>query len=368
MVLLSIGEPQKILFTGHRGTGKSTELSKLAATLQSHWVVRFSVNDKLDVADLKHVDILFSIALQMLKKMKEDEINIPPNLERRINSLEANFITETVHTNEAGVEVKAGIAEKFLNLFSIEGRLKAEHSTRDTVRKTISPRLSEVNALIEEISDVVRDETRCEPLVICEDIDKADLDTAVELFKNHSATLTSFAVSAIYTFPIALQNNHEAAQIITNFSDKVALPNFRVTNKNGTDCIEIIEQIEKIVEDRVDGILFKDTALRKIAKASGGIPRTLIRLARDACLQAGRNFNGIIEDTHVDQAIEKERRNFQRILGLDQLNELKDIHATKSIDPRNPKHLELLDNLSVLEYENGGIWYDVNPVILPLLP
>ena len=51
--------PQKILFSGHRGSGKSTELRKLTADgeiKEKYFVVHYSINDILDPADLKYTD------------------------------------------------------------------------------------------------------------------------------------------------------------------------------------------------------------------------------------------------------------------------------------------------------------------------
>lgn len=50
----------------------------------------------------------------------------------------------------------------------------------------------------------------------------------------------------------------------------------------------------------------------------------------------------------------------------DQRALLRTVHADKSIN-NDEAHRDLLHNLSVLEYRNGSVWYDVNPLVLPLL-
>ena len=53
-------QPAKVLFCGHRGSGKSTELMRLAKDLENEFfVVRFSARS-LNLADLNYVDILLS--------------------------------------------------------------------------------------------------------------------------------------------------------------------------------------------------------------------------------------------------------------------------------------------------------------------
>lgn len=62
--LLNNGTDTKILFSGHRGSGKSSTLSKLAgdpAIQKAFFVVKFSIKDELNVADLTHTDLLLAI-------------------------------------------------------------------------------------------------------------------------------------------------------------------------------------------------------------------------------------------------------------------------------------------------------------------
>lgn len=52
----------KILFAGHRGSGKSTEINRLIRDIKDeYFVVKFSVRDETDIYNINHVDLdLFS--------------------------------------------------------------------------------------------------------------------------------------------------------------------------------------------------------------------------------------------------------------------------------------------------------------------
>ncbi|MBE9509230.1 MAG: ATP-binding protein, partial [Chloroflexi bacterium] len=54
----------KLLFTGHRGCGKTTELFRLKHKLeqQGYFVVYFDVEEELDVADVSYLDVLVTLA------------------------------------------------------------------------------------------------------------------------------------------------------------------------------------------------------------------------------------------------------------------------------------------------------------------
>ena len=59
--LLNNSTDTKILFSGHRGSGKSSTLSKLAhdpEIQKAFLVVKFSIKDELNVADLSYTDLL----------------------------------------------------------------------------------------------------------------------------------------------------------------------------------------------------------------------------------------------------------------------------------------------------------------------
>lgn len=54
------------------------------------------------------------------------------------------------------------------------------------------------------------------------------------------------------------------------------------------------------------------------------------------------------------------------MLSRDQREALKKVTETNAID-HTDEYRDLLHNLSILEYENGNLWHDVNPVVRDLL-
>jgi hypothetical protein len=65
-------------------------------------------------------------------------------------------------------------------------------------------------------------------------------------------------------------------------------------------------------------------------------------------------------------AITSLRRDYEVLLSRSQIGTLKKIHRSKQVD-NDEEHRELLHNLSCLEYWNDDVWYDVHPVVQPLL-
>ena len=69
----------------------------------------------------------------------------------------------------------------------------------------------------------------------------------------------------------------------------------------------------------------------------------------------------------VERAARRKRMDYEVLLTSTQLNLLRKIHETKNIE-NDEAHRALLHNLSALEYRNSRVWYDVHPLVEPLLP
>ena len=61
-------QPAKVLFSGHRGSGKSTELRRLAKDLENDFfIVEFSAQ-KLNLPDLSYVDVVLACAAALFRE------------------------------------------------------------------------------------------------------------------------------------------------------------------------------------------------------------------------------------------------------------------------------------------------------------
>ncbi len=65
----------KTLFTGHRGSGKTTELSRLARALEArYFIVYFDIDEVLDVADSDYKDVLLMLGIKLYQVAKQRSI------------------------------------------------------------------------------------------------------------------------------------------------------------------------------------------------------------------------------------------------------------------------------------------------------
>ena len=225
------------------------------------------------------------------------------------------------------------------------------------MRKKVAPNISSLFEGIDVLVQDVKQKTGKPVLCIVEDLDKVDIDKAEEIFYRNAQKMSDPNVAIIYTFPVALHHSNEYTQIGNSFDHTYTLPNFKSENR---------DKIASILLQRLEERLISAEALDLLVDYSGGVPRNVIRLAKAACTKARAGAATQITAEHVKDAITKERNEFDRMLTLAQREALKKVVETKVVD-QTEEYRSLLHNLSILEYENGSLWYDVNPVVRDLL-
>ncbi len=356
-VSLEDTEQQKFLFTGHRGNGKSTELAKLEAHLQdSFFVVRYALRNVLDLYDISYVDVLLSLAIQIIERVQAQGVVLEKTT-RDLLELRWSFGREIEQEIEHGKarsgEASFSIGDIFTRLST---RISSESSTREVMRNKVTPNISRLFEGIDVLAQDVKQKTGRPLLCIVEDLDKIDIDKAEEIFYKKTKSITDPNVAIIYTFPVALHHSNEFTQIAQSFKVQT-LPNFRIENK---------DKVASILLQRLEERLISDDAMGLLIDYGGGVPRNLIRLAQAACTKARVAATTQITAEHVQDAINKERNEFDRMLTREQREALKRVMETQTID-QTEVYRDLLHNLSILEYENGSLWYEVNPVVRGLL-
>jgi AAA ATPase domain len=363
------GRYARFLFTGHRGSGKGTELNRLKQELENDFfVVLYSVTQKLDVRDLEYSDLVFSIGLGIVDTLKQNPAlanKTPDNLLKPIIDFFAEIYNEKAfeEKTELGVELKPSI----LNLLSAFARVGTERSSRTTVRKKISGSLRNLITAIDDLARYVERETKKKVLVIIEDLDKLDEKDARELFYEHGKTLSDIPLHLIYTFPISLRHSQDFMQIGALFKS-FDLPNIKTHARDNQPLDTGLKQLKEILTKRVAIGLFDTGALELLAEKSGGLVRHLILLASDATIQANLAKRTKINKQDVETAVAELRAEFSRVLTGDQKTRLKAIQNSKSVDDIQD-YQDLLFNLSLLEYRNGEPkpWYDAHPIVQDLL-
>jgi hypothetical protein len=373
--------PQKILFTGHRGSGKSTELAKLADDLREEFLtISFSIKERvLSINDVEPADVMLSLGLALTEYATEERINLDANTYRHVLNFTREIIEEVEQEaavqQSAEVESDVGLRSRLGSLVGrFQQRLTTEETTRRKVRQKLKVRLTDLSRNIEILAREIEVYDGRPPLLVLMDLDKTSLDVARRLFHDNSQPLRMPEVNVIYTFPIALRRASLFGQVKMNFPQVERLPNISTYHRDGRDHAAGRTALRRILTCRADDALFADGVLDDLARLSGGIPRELIKLARLACLEARiRGAGACIERQDVARAASREREEFEVRLDGTQRQRLAKVHRTHAIDDNDDDHRELLQSLSLLEYRDPdeiagpSVWYDVHPLALPLI-
>lgn len=362
---LETREPIKLLFTGHRGSGKTTTLNRLVSNLDSRFfIIHYNVLDLLDQNDVNYTDVLFSMLTKMLEKAEKKEIDLGKTLLKRVNNWGSSII-ESI-TQEKGVGGGIGIKIPF-NLLEIMGRMKSENTTRLEVRKEIEPRVSELVSIINDtISEI--EKTGEQVLIIIDNLEKIDSDKALNLFYDHATQLTQPLCKIIYTFPISLKSSDNFMQIKINFSDVFIHPNIKIHEREGPKhpYPKGREFMKEIVSKRVSPDMFEPDALEYIIDMSGGVVREFIRIIRDSAVRAITRKKDLIDKDIAVEVVNGLKNIYQAQLSDEDYKVLIEVHQTKDIK-RDEQLVGLLHNLSVLEYRNDRSWCDLNPIVRAIL-
>ena len=360
---LETREPIKLLFTGHRGSGKTSTLNRLTSNLDDRFfVVDYNVLDLLDLNDITYVDVVFSILAKMLEKAKEDGVELGSRLNDRAERWGNSIIKTITQNNSVDVGIGVNLPLGFINLL---GRMKSETGTKTEVRKQIEPRVSELISIINDtIAEIEKNEKQV--LIIIDNLEKIDSEKALDLFYGHATQLTQPLCKIIYTFPISLKSSEKFMQIKINFSDVIIHPNIKIHERDGSEYQKGIGFMEEIVSKRTSTDIFEDDTLEYIIDMSGGVVREYIRIIRDSAIRAlAKGKTSISKDIAVE-VVNSLKNIYKAQLSDKDYEVLQDVCRTKDIK-RDEQLVGLLHNLSVLEYKNADSWCDLNPIVRSIL-
>ena len=358
----------KSLFTGHRGSGKSTELIRLANALaDQHFTVYYTVEDVLDMADVDYKDVLLSLGYALYAQAKAKNVALPKALLEDL----VGWYSSTLKEVEGAISADAEVEEKadfwFLKLVA---RQRSEFATREVIRRQLESRLSDLIARIDDIAQAIEKRTGRSVLAIVDGLDKVmDLDKAQRMYYQGGANLTQPQCKVIYTVPLALFHTTEFGQVRMTFDDFFSLPNVKVNHRDGRADETGRATLRALIHRRVAPGLIAPPAVERLTELSGGVLRELVALARDACSFARARQASPVEIEDVEHAASRLRSVFAGLLTDEHYRELWRIHTDPHHRYTNSQAAqELVHNLSLLEYdEDGDSWWDVHPVVRPLL-
>ena len=377
----------KQLFSGFRGTGKSTELRRLRKKLQEHGNTKVVLCDMADYLNLTtRVDIsdfLISATGAFSDALEDDGLLGKDMVKESYWTRVRHFLTKTnVEFTElnAGAKFKVGEDEGIDASVGLKASLKADPSFRQKVQERMKGHLgalvNDVNAFMEDCLKKLRkrhgDDVRV--VVLFDSIERIrgttlngeEVAASVEsLFEGHSDKLGFSYMHVVYTVPPWLKI--KSPGVASLYDNSQQIPCVKIRNRDGTPCGAGLDALERLIRKRGDWerLLGDRRSLDELCLASGGYLRDLFRLFQ-ALLRQARGREMPVDGAARELVMDEIRNSYLPISNEDArwLDRIRQTRATQLEDGRRLHDLaRFFDTHLVLTYRNGEEWWSVHPLL-----
>lgn len=376
----------RFLFTGHIGSGKSSELLHLVSILKKEtnfFPVYVDVKDYINFENVTFDEILLAIAVE-IADVFQSELNIKLKntyFEEKFAEVKDIFLT------------KRKFSKLELSLFGLAKTEIQEIKQNDEARRKLFDAISQDNkSLLEELNlfikkanlELRKSESAYTNLVIIVDslekIQKFEqqpqgLQSQIELFIERYTKLTGIDTHIIYTVPLALYRSTLGPKLLQYYGDALVLPMVKIFQRGYFDkryergCEAFKEILKKRLEEIPIDEAFAKDALEFLIKYCGGNLRNLMLFIQEAIISTDdlpityQTARRSIQPTVRSYASSIRETYWQKLAELEKSSD-------QQIDNGDEDFWAMLENLTVMEYVNGNdaetlddIWYAVNPVV-----
>jgi len=365
--------PVKMLLVGHRGSGKSTELNKLAVELAGQYeTIGFDLLDIVGSGLVQYQDLMRTLGTRLPQILIERKWVSGP-VGQPLHDAWQRF-GDWWRESVAGLSMADHEVSTYASFGTLLGEVEFGASIsafdREQLNNVIERRMSDlIRYLNAIIADAQRQIAPKRLLLVIEGLDKVDLESARNVFRDHANTITALDVSMIYTFPLALRYAPDYQTVLRHFDDDRYLHNFAPSKFDGQPNEENgLAKLREIVQKRLDAGLIENDALELLVGMSGGIPSDLVKLIRGSAIYALARDGAAAQIGLSDaQAITRDlRRERAANLNIAQWQVLKTKHRDRMLS-NDVAVRDLLYQAALIEYSNGQQWCDVHPLLWSLL-
>jgi hypothetical protein len=411
--------PQKHILIGQPASGKSTELTKLAADLDKNryaLVIRFDLDQNLDIEKANPIDIIFLMGAAIYKAAEGAAASAGSPLDKSLldalgDELKTLVTTHTEHRGRgmdwgslvngalSGIIVFAGATllgpvgavgavgvtdaaqkgasqdqskrpssafSRALSPFRFSSGID-----RSIVRKQeVEPSVAKMIAALNKIIDDVTIKANRSPILLIDGLDKLRTPESIEANFLNNKFLPGPQCHALYAAPLDLYYGDEFVGI-RNVFHVHPFPHIKLHEPGNPDApVEKNRQfLRDVVHRRLQSLkldpqtVIDDDALEALITGSGGVMRDFIRLFQSAALNAQVEERPRIIREDARQALNELRRQFQAIVTPRLRQILDEVRQTgRRIDSDDCD--ALLRNGIVLSYaDDDNLWYGVHAVL-----
>ena len=362
-----------ILFFGHTGSGKTTELRQYAQRLDASkrfCVIEVDAVDKLDINNLQYADALMAMAEALVRHMQSGGYAMAETDLLPLHRSLAKIVSTRSEGRESNAEIKAEASAggglpglfKLLASFTATAKTNATVKTewRTEVRNTFTALASAFNRLIRGAEAALKLSGKAERIVFLLDgTDKMRGEDTQRFFVYDAEQLLAIQAFVIYTAPLHLKYSGTFAG---KLDADLVLPMIKLQERDGAACPAGVSALTEMLLRRADRRLFSSQIeIDRLVQHCGGHPRELLRLLKLCCEYA----DTLIDNTAVEQAIRQLASDYRRFLEPDDCALLVRLDRDEIHSGNDERTRQLLYRLALLEYSDGS-WRRSHPVVRTL--
>lgn len=386
------GRFAKIAVTGHRGSGKSTELLQLEDDLSGQFLPMYLAVSNYVLRDCDHADIIIWLVESLVRRFSLERWPIDANLVIRITDWFARKSFANVEAvkdeirSETGTDFQAEYGFYWLPILllnRVKSMLIATSTHRRRIRQRLHTYTSEmifyVNQLLDEARATLQRMGKTpELLLIIDNLDHMPPDRGRQLFFDSAEIFKELRVHLVFTVPIALRL--PPYPIRYSFEKCFTIPFVRTTGNAEDEFKPGIHVLVDLVSRRVDlkRLFSSKDVVRYLAKMSGGNVRDLLLLVDYAQLAARAKNKKRMDMESARLAVQRLQAYYEKFLLPKEVffPLLRAIHDSKreqflgdhdrsARGVKNARYFagELIGSGAVIDQDEDGSRYDLHPVV-----
>lgn len=362
-----------VLFFGHIGSGKTTELRQYARKLNESkrfYVVEVDVLLKLDRNNLQYAEALMAMAETLLERMHGDGYALDEEALKPVRDWFAAAVTTRSSQRDLSAEITAGMQAGggipgLIKLFGgFTAAFKTGASQKSEWRQEIRNRFTTLATAFSQLIRAAEAELgRCgraeRVLFLVDGTDKMRGEDTQQFFVLDAEQLLAIETLAIYTAPLHLKYD---GRLGGKLDADIVLPMIKLRERDGGRCEAGWQALTELLLRRADRHLFaSDADIADLVEHSGGHPRELLRLLKLCCEVADAGIDHAV----VQRAIAQLAAEYRYFLKPDEYRLLVAIDSNPAQGGNDEAAQGLLHRLALLQY-NDGTWRCSHPVVRTL--
>ncbi len=369
------------LLTGPRGSGKSTELTRLSHNLT------------LDDCEVFHCDMSQYMNLTTAVDVTDFLISVMAAFSTAVEERYGEDFSERSYTERLSdfinQEVKIDSASFKSNVGTIKTSLKYDPSFKVQLQQSLKGHVGHIVKQAHEYAGAVvafirqrNNNPHKKVVLLVDSVEQirgvgSDAEIVYEsvenLFAAHADHLRFPTLHIVYTIPPYISALAPGVARVLGGNAVQTLPSIHVRtqdNKDDENGLKIMQDILRRRCNELDEILTADQ-IKQLAQLSGGDLRNFFRFVRQCLVKAASSsgFDLPLHDALLEQAVNQFRR--EMLIPEDDMVWLRKIDESSNHKLTNKEALaqfaRFLDAGLVLNYRNGDDWYGVNPLLRSLL-